>query len=82
MGLRGQGYSSTPGIITTAVGLGVAMVVPYMYAFSMFLGSMVYWGIKKKNPKLMTDYAGAIGAGGIAGEGLIGVLAAGVGLLV
>lgn len=70
------------GYLPSAVGLGVAMVVPYMYAFSMFLGSMVYWGIKRKNPKAMADYAGAIGAGGIAGEGLIGVLAAGVGLLV
>jgi OPT family oligopeptide transporter len=67
--------------LPSAVGLGVAMVVPYMYAFSMFLGSMLYAAIRAWRPKLMADYAGAIGAGGIAGEGLIGVLAAGVGLL-
>ncbi len=60
----------------SAVGLGVAMVVPYQYCVSIFLGSMVYLGIKKKNPAWILAFAGAIGAGGIAGEGLAGVFAA------
>lgn len=60
----------------SAIGLGVAMIVPYMYSFSMFLGSMVYLTIKVKRPAWMENYSGAIGAGGIAGEGLVGVAAA------
>jgi OPT family oligopeptide transporter len=57
----------------SAVGLGVAMVVPYQYCVSIFLGSMLFLAIKKKNPAWILAYAGAIGAGGIAGEGLAGV---------
>jgi hypothetical protein len=52
------------------------MVVPYIYSFSIFLGSMLYWALKKRNPAWTLAFAGAIGAGGIAGEGLAGVLAA------
>lgn len=68
--------------LPSAVGLGVAMVVPYMYSFSIFLGAMLFWVIKKRNPAWILAYAGAIGAGGIAGEGLAGVAAALIGLLV
>jgi len=57
----------------SATGMGVAMVVPYVYCFSIFLGSMIYLGIKKKNPAWILAFAGAIGAGGIAGEGIMGV---------
>ncbi len=57
----------------SAVGLGVAMVVPYQYCVSIFLGSMIYLGIKMKKPAWVLAFAGAIGAGGIAGEGLAGV---------
>lgn len=62
--------------LPSAVGLGVAMVVPYQYCVSIFLGSMLYLAIKKKNPAFIVAFAGAIGAGGIAGEGLAGVFAA------
>lgn len=62
--------------LPSAVGLGVAMVVPYQYCVSIFLGSMIYLGIKKKNPAWIAAFAGAVGAGGIAGEGLAGVFAA------
>ena len=67
--------------LPSAVGLGVAMVVPFIYSATIFLGSMVYLLIKKRNPLWIAAFAGAIGAGGIAGEGLAGVLAAFVGLL-
>ena len=60
----------------SAVGLGVAMVVPYQYCVSIFLGSMLYLVIKLKNPAWILAFAGAVGAGGIAGEGLAGVFAA------
>jgi len=67
--------------LPSAVGLGVAMVVPYIYSVTIFLGSMALLLIQKRNPAWVAAFAGAIGAGGIAGEGLAGVLAAGVGLL-
>jgi len=57
------------------------MVVPFIYSATIFLGSMMYLLIKKRNPMWIAAFAGAIGAGGIAGEGLAGVLAAFVGLL-
>jgi len=67
--------------LPSAVGLGVAMVVPFIYSATIFMGSMAYLLIKKRNPLWIAAFAGAIGAGGIAGEGLAGVLAAFVGLL-
>jgi uncharacterized oligopeptide transporter (OPT) family protein len=39
-------------------------------------GSMDYLGIKRRNPAWILAFAGAVGAGGIAGEGLAGVFAA------
>ncbi len=76
---------SAPGSVKrwlpSAVGLGVAMVVPYIYSFSIFLGSMVFLAVHKRDPEWTANYAGAIGAGGIAGEGLAGVLAAFLSLL-
>ncbi len=65
--------------LPSAIGLGVAMVVPYKYCVTIFLGSMAFLLIKKRNPAWILAFAGAIGAGGIAGEGLAGVLAAFVG---
>ena len=77
--------SKASGIVRTltpsALGLGVAMVVPYYYCVSIFLGAMVFLAIRSKNPLWIATFAGAIGAGGIAGEGLAGVIAAVVGAL-
>ena len=67
--------------LPSAIGLGVAMVVPYIYSVTIFLGSMAFLFIKRRNPLWIAAFAGAIGAGGIAGEGLGGVIAAFVGLL-
>ncbi|MFH2203032.1 MAG: OPT family oligopeptide transporter [Elusimicrobiota bacterium] len=60
----------------SAVGLGVAMVVPAIYSVAILAGAVVYVIIEKKNPAWNEKYAASIGAGGIAGEGLVGVLAA------
>ncbi len=62
--------------LPSAIGLGVAMVVPYKYCVTIFFGSMAFLLIKKRNPAWIAAFAGAIGAGGIAGEGLAGVIAA------
>lgn len=62
--------------LPSAVGLGVACVVPAIYAVSMCLGSTAMWLINKKNPDFIREYAAPIGAGALAGEGLVGVLCA------
>ncbi len=67
--------------LPSAIGLGVAMVVPYIYSVTIFLSTMAFLFIKRRNPAWILAFAGAIGAGGIAGEGLGGVIAAFVGLL-
>ncbi|MFH1724543.1 MAG: OPT family oligopeptide transporter [Elusimicrobiota bacterium] len=71
-GLKPEWRSFMP----SAVGLGVAMVVPAVYSVSIFLGAAVFILIRSKSPEWIDNYAAAVGAGGIAGEGLIGVLAA------
>jgi len=68
-------------LLPAAIGLGVAFVVPYIYSFSIFLGSVICWGLGKRDEKWAITYAAAIGAGGIAGEGLAGVMAAAFSLL-
>jgi uncharacterized oligopeptide transporter (OPT) family protein len=67
--------------LPAAIGVGVAFVVPYIYSFSIFLGSAICWVLRKRDAQWANNYASAVGAGGIAGEGLAGVLAAVFGLL-
>jgi len=62
--------------LPSAVGVGVAMVVPAIYSISMFLGSMLHLYLKRRNPQWFEDYYAALASGGIAGEGLVAVLAA------
>lgn len=62
--------------LPSAIGLGVAMVIPAIYSVSIFLGSTTLWLISRKRQDWITDYAGSIGSGCIAGEGLVGVLCA------
>lgn len=62
--------------LPSAVGLGVALIVPAIYSVSMFLGSFCMWLIDIRNPAWIEKYASSIGAGAIAGEGLVGVLVA------
>ncbi len=60
-------------MLPSALGLGVAMVVPYEYAFSIFAGSMILLAIRGWKPAWVVMFAASVGAGGIAGEGLAGV---------
>ncbi len=60
-------------MLPSAIGLGVAMVVPYEYSFSIFVGSLIMLAIKSRNPAWIAAFGASVGAGGIAGEGLAGV---------
>ncbi len=67
--------------LPSAVALGVAMVVPAIYAVSIFIGALIMWLVTKIHKKWITEYAASIGAGSIVGEGLIGVIGAAAALL-
>ncbi|MFC1502649.1 OPT family oligopeptide transporter [bacterium] len=56
------------------IGLGIAMVVPGFFSISIFLGSMIHFFIGKTFPKWMESYKTSVASGGIAGEGVMGVI--------
>ncbi len=62
--------------LPSGIALGIAFIVPAYYCFSMFLGSLVLVYLKKKHPVICENYSASIAAGGIAGEGIMGVLIA------
>ncbi|MBD3335020.1 MAG: OPT family oligopeptide transporter [Candidatus Eisenbacteria bacterium] len=62
--------------IPSPVGMGVAMIIPFSYSFAIFLGSAVYFVLRLAMPKQMSEYQFVIGAAGIAGSSLMGMLIA------
>ncbi len=60
----------------SAMGLGLAMVLPAFYAVVMFAGSFVQWLLSLKWKDLMDKYSISIASGGIAGEGITGAVIA------
>jgi len=58
------------------IGLGVAMVVPAYYCISMFLGSMMLVAMRRASLRWTETYYSSLASGGIAGEGIMGVLTA------
>ncbi len=68
--------------LPSAVGMGVALIVPLLYSTGIFLGAMLLVALRRFKPDWTVTHALAIGAGVIAGEALFGILAALVGLVV
>jgi len=62
----------------SAVGLGVAMVIPALYCVPIFVGSMCKEVFRRIDRERHDRYAVSVASGGIVGEGLIGVLVAGL----
>ncbi len=60
----------------SAMGLGLAMVLPAFYAVVMFAGAFVQWALSLKWKEVMDKYSIAIASGGIAGEGITGAVIA------
>lgn len=58
------------------IGLGVAAIIPFFYSFAIFFGSALNFLLKYLAPKKMEEYQFIIGASGIAGSSLIGMLVA------
>jgi len=62
--------------LPSGVAVGIAFIVPAYYCFSMFLGSLVLLYINKRHTSFSEKYSASIAAGGIAGEGIMGVIIA------
>ncbi len=70
--------------IPSAMGLGLAFVIPFFNALSMFIGAAITTVLEKKKPQLADKYVVTVASGFIAGESLLGVaiaLLAATGLL-
>jgi OPT family oligopeptide transporter len=62
--------------LPSAMGLGLAMVLPAFYAVVMFAGALIQWLLSLKWKEQMDKYSVSIASGGIAGEGITGAVIA------
>ena len=62
--------------LPSTISLGLAMIIPFDYVVSMFLGGVAMFFVSRRKPEWAEEHAALIGSGGIVGEGLAGVLAA------
>jgi OPT family oligopeptide transporter len=62
--------------IPSAMGLGLAFVIPFWNTLSIFLGALIAWAIEKKAREVSRKYTIPVASGMIAGESLMGVLMA------
>ncbi len=60
----------------SAIGLGVAMVIPAFYCIPIFVGSMGKVAFRRIDRERHDRYAVSLASGGIVGEGLVGILVA------
>jgi uncharacterized oligopeptide transporter (OPT) family protein len=60
----------------SGIGLGLAMVVPAMYCVPIFLGSLGKVLFRALSRERHDSYYVSVASGGIAGEGLAGILVA------
>lgn len=59
--------------IPSAMGLGLAMVIPFWNSLSMFIGGTIAMILEKKAPKTAEKYIIPVSSGIIAGESIMGV---------
>lgn len=62
--------------VPSAMGVGLAMVIPFSNSLSMFLGAAIVAILEKVKPLVAKEYTIPVASGIIAGESLIGVLVA------
>lgn len=62
--------------LPSAMGLGLAFVIPFYNTLSMFVGALLAWILFKKNKEVADRYTIPVASGLIAGESLMGVLIA------
>ncbi len=62
--------------IPSAMGIGLALVIPWFNSLSMFLGALAAYAWERRDKERATKYTVAIASGVIAGESLLGVAVA------
>ncbi|MCA9517382.1 MAG: OPT/YSL family transporter, partial [Myxococcales bacterium] len=72
--LRPKSWKFNP--VPSATGIGLGMILPFQYPFSLFIGALIAWAWKKKSPDHAETYLIPVAAGLIAGVSIIGVVAA------
>jgi OPT family oligopeptide transporter len=60
--------------IPSAMGLGLAFVIPFWNTLSMFIGALAAWILAKKAKEFASRYTIPVASGLIAGESLMGVV--------
>jgi uncharacterized oligopeptide transporter (OPT) family protein len=60
--------------IPSAMSIGLAFVIPFSNALSMFVGALVAWIWEKSNAKAADAYVIPVASGVIAGESIVGVV--------
>ena len=64
--------------LPSGLAFGIAFIVPAYYSVAMFVGALLYLGWQKSNKSDAEQLGFSVASGLIAGEGLIGILAAGL----
>jgi len=59
--------------IPSAMGLGLAFVIPFFNSLSMFIGAAITTALEAKKPETAEKYVVTVASGFIAGESLLGV---------
>jgi uncharacterized oligopeptide transporter (OPT) family protein len=62
--------------LPSPTGVGLGLILPFQYPFSMFLGAVIAWLWNRSSPKSADDYLVPMAAGLIAGVSLMGVIVA------
>jgi OPT family oligopeptide transporter len=62
--------------IPSAMGLGLAFVIPFWNTLSMFAGALTAWILAKKTRELAESYTIPVASGLIAGESIMGIVIA------
>jgi uncharacterized oligopeptide transporter (OPT) family protein len=67
--------------VPSGLAMGIAFIIPAFYSLVIFYGLIVWWIWKRITPSSAEAYTFAIASGLIAGEGLMGIVNAGLTLL-
>ncbi len=62
--------------VPSAMGLGLAFVIPFWNILSIFVGALIAWVMTKRASELASTYIIPVASGLIAGESLVGVMIA------
>jgi uncharacterized oligopeptide transporter (OPT) family protein len=57
-------------------GMGLAFVIPCWNSISMFVGSVIAWGLERRAPTIAERYTIPVSSGFIAGESIMGIVVA------